>query len=93
MAFRNDLKNFPFQVRDKELWYFTINWINRDKTEFCTVQGKKDLVTLLGALIQNKHEKNHQLFGVWTGEYSTDVFDIPIETGYNELSKYFVNTL
>jgi len=36
-------ENFPFHSRDKSVWYFIIDWINRTQLDFY-VAGKEDLV-------------------------------------------------
>jgi hypothetical protein len=89
MAIRTDLSEFPFKNRDKAVWYFIVNWTNRIQRDFYNVQGKKELVNELKIIIDNGDQVNNELFGVWSGQYSTDIFKIPMEQGYNELSKYF----
>jgi len=87
MPFRTDLSDFPFQSRDRAIWYFTIDWKNRIQKDYYYVQEKKNLVHVLKAIIDNNDCMDNELFGVWNGQYSTDIFKIPIEQGYNELNK------
>lgn len=90
MPFRTDFKDFPFPNRGKIVWYFIIDWINKSEKGFYNVQGKKELVNTLRQIIDTKNQDNYELFGVWNGEYSTDIFKIPIELAYLELSKHFI---
>lgn len=91
MPLRTDVTDFPFQSRDKSVWYFIIDWKNRVQNDFYNVQGKKDLVQVLKTIIEQNDQMNNELLGVWNGQYSTDIFKIPIEHGYNELNKHFSN--
>ncbi|MGX5817730.1 hypothetical protein ACWKWU_06020 [Chitinophaga lutea] len=89
MAFRNYTEDFPFYTKDKAVWYFIIDWVNRTQSEFYNVSGKKELVKELKKIIDNGDEKNYELLGVWNGMYSTDIFKIPIREGYFELNQHF----
>lgn len=89
MAFRQDYTDFPFASKDRGVWYFVINWKNRTKQEFGSVQEKRDVVRFLRTIISNQEQNNHELLGVWNGQYRTDIFTIPIEEGYNKLKEHF----
>jgi hypothetical protein len=89
MAIRTDTKDFPFKSKDKGVWYFIINWTERTKNDFYNVQGKKELLQVLKSIIDCGEQANYELIGVWNGQYSTDLFNIPINEGYNELFKHF----
>ncbi|MBV7533784.1 hypothetical protein [Chitinophaga sp. sic0106] len=89
MPFRNYTGDFPFHSKDKAVWYFVIDWSSRTQTEFYNASGKKELVKELQRIIDSKDEERHELLGVWNGMYSTDIFKIPIRTGYFELNQHF----
>lgn len=89
MAIRTYTKDFPFKSKDKGVWYFIINWTDRTKKDYINVQGKKELLHVLKTIIDSAEQANYEFIGVWNGQYSTDIFNIPINDGYNELSKYF----
>lgn len=89
MALRTELKEFPFKSRDKSVWYFIVNWPAKIQKDFNNVQGKQDLVRELKTIIDNREQMNNELLGVWHGQYSTDIFKISIQQGYDELNKYF----
>lgn len=89
MPFSNYIGDFPFRSKDKAVWYFITDWSSRTQTDFYNVSGKKELVKELLRIIDSKEEERYELFGVWNGMYSTDIFKIPISTGYFELSQHF----
>ncbi len=89
MAFREDYNELPFGSKDREIWYFVINWETRTKQEFCSVQEKKDLVPYLKKIVSGQTQISNELLAVWNGQYKTDIFEIPIEEGYNKLKEHF----
>jgi len=89
MAIRTDIKDFPFDCRTRTTWFFLIDWTHKKTIDFCNVSCKSDLVKKLKEILSQKEADNYELFGVWNGQYSTDIFKIPIEKGHSELSKYF----
>lgn len=84
-----DIDNFPFDRRDSSVWYFIVDWENKTEKDFCSVQDKKNLLVDLFQIITERKNKNFQLYGVWHGQYRTDIFKIPIEAGHQKIEKYF----
>lgn len=89
MPIRADFKDFPFSSRTKDTWYFLVEWETRKVTDYYNVSGKNELASRLEGIIDSNSASNYQLFGVWNGQWSTDIFRIPIEEAYKELSKNF----
>ncbi|CAN5437203.1 hypothetical protein BH11BAC2_BH11BAC2_14720 [soil metagenome] len=89
MSFRLDIDEFPFYSRERGVWYFVVDWESKSETPYSIVQDKHDLVKLLQNIIAEKNAALFQLYGVWTGQYRTDIFKIPIEIGYNKLKEHF----
>ena len=85
MSFISDFQDFPFYSKDKGVWYFIIDWKNKTKIQFCTVGEKRDLILKLSELEKAKLDVNFQLFGVWNGKYSTDIFELPISVSLEKL--------
>ena len=88
MAIRNDIQYFPFDSKDRGVWYLVIDWDKKTEQAFSYVQEKRDLIPFLSSIIKNNQTNNFTLFGVWNGQYKTDLFKIPIEEAVNELKKY-----
>lgn len=89
MAFRTDITEFPFKSKDRGVWYFIIDWKRKTRKEFTGVQDKRDLIPYLSKIISEKETENHELYGVWTGQYKTDIFVIPIEIAMQKIKEYF----
>ena len=86
---RTDTKDFPFSDRTDFIWYFLINFKNKKIKDFYNVSGKVELLEILKKIIDNKEEKYFNLFGIWPGQWRTDVFKINLNEAYKELSKHF----
>lgn len=86
---REDIEDFPFECRTKLTWFFINDWNNKKVLDFYNVSGKSELVIFLKEIIDKKKENNFELFGVWNGQYSTDIFRIPIKIAYGKLNKEF----
>ncbi len=89
MAIRHDTNEFPFGVRTKWIRFFIINWSKKELQEYHNVSDKKELVKELDSILKNNETDNYELYGIWPGEYSTDIFKIPIDVGFNELNKHY----
>jgi len=89
MAFRTDIADFPFQVRDKSVWYFVVDWKNKSQKDYNGVQDKKELIIFISEVISSRKTNSFQLFGVWYGSYSTDIFLLPIKESTQKLREYF----
>jgi len=89
MALRTDHKEFPFNNRTKGIWYLLIDWEKRNSTDYWTVEHKNNLVKKMSEIIDNKDIDNYEVYGIWQGEYSSDMFKFPLIEAFKELSKYF----
>lgn len=89
MTIRNDFQDFPLSGREDGIWYFLVEWETRKTSDYYNVSGKKELVSRLERIMGANAVSNYQLFGVWTGRWRTDIFKIPIEEAYKELSRHF----
>jgi hypothetical protein len=85
MPFRDaETRFFPFCRIDKGIWYFIL--CDNEITEYkSTRTDRKSLIPFLKSLISNK--KNFKVFGVWTGQWSTDIFVLDASIAIEELSK------
>lgn len=86
---RKDLKDFPFERRNKSVWYILINFEKKTLKDFYSVADKSNLVSVLKKILDNKNENNFKLLGSWLGEWSADSFEIPIKKAHSKLSKEF----
>jgi len=89
MALRIDHKGFPYSNRTKGIWYFLIDWKNRTVIDYWTVEHKNNLVKKLKQIIDNQDIENYEAYGIWQGNYSSDMFKMPLIELYEELSKHF----
>jgi hypothetical protein len=89
MSIRKDIKDFPFSCRTKITWFFLIEWDTKKIFDYYNVSGKSELISKLKEILDKKEINNYKLFGVWKGEYSADIFQIPIEEAFKKLSNYF----
>lgn len=89
MALRVDHKEFPYSNRTKGVWYLLVDWKNRNEKDYWTVEHKNNLVKKLREIIDNNLIDNYEIYGIWQGNYSSDVFKLPLNLAYEELSKHF----
>jgi hypothetical protein len=89
MALRLDYNDFPFNTRTKAVWYLLMDWENRKASDYWSVAHKIMLVKSLKEIIEKNQIEDFEIYGIWQGNYSSDLFKIPLMVVYNELSKYF----
>lgn len=89
MPIRSDISDFPFACRTKETWFVLVNWSIQEISDYYNVSGKRDLVIKLNQITTNNEESSYRLFGIWHGNYSTDLFEIPIEIAKDQLGLHF----
>jgi hypothetical protein len=72
MGFREgETDSFPFDRTDNGIWYFTVK--SDEITPYkSTMTDQKDLVIELNKMLRSG--RKFQLFGVWHGQYKTDIF-------------------
>jgi hypothetical protein len=86
---RENIGEFPFSNRTDFVWYFLIDFGTKETKDFYNVSGKVELIKELKKIINEGREENFSLFGVWPGQWRTDVFKMNVKEGYDELSKHF----
>ena len=89
MAIREDIEKFPFEDRKRMTWYFLIDWSEKKIMDFYNVSGKEQVVQKLEEIISKGETERYELYGIWHGQWRTDIFKIPIELAYKKLYKYF----
>lgn len=90
MSIRKDFESFPFFEKTKAVWYVMIDWKNKSEVVYKTVQQKRDLIHDLKQIIKLGSVEDFKLLGVWNGQYSTDLFDIPMLEGQERLEKELI---
>lgn len=88
MAFIDDYSKFPYECRDRSVWYYIVDWDNKIETAFDFVAEKKELINVLKLIIDN-NQTQFTLHGVWHGQYRTDIFNLSIQYTYDKIKDLY----
>ena len=88
MAIQHDITNFPFHSKDRAIWYFITSWTTKETIPFYEA-NKDNLFLFLHECLAKGTQSDYTMFGVWTGEWKTDIFEMPLQQAYDKLYEHF----
>lgn len=77
--------NFPWAARGKAVWYalFVVEDGKIQRYGFTSAQGQKALLRETLMALDGHHAR---LYGVWTGEYGTHLFELDVGQAIEKLA-------
>ena len=91
MGFRPPPENFPWKTNSKHnasVWYALMTITDGKISYEPHGSSGMGVSNLVERLISLGDRKDVALFGVWTGQYSTDLFVLDIPTAISNLKKF-----
>ncbi len=91
-TFRGDSKSFPYTSgKANSIWFFIIDWKTKSRTQYTSVGEKRNMLALLKTAIESDDHSHIELYGVWSGEWSTDIFCLPIQEAIKNMEEVFAD--